>query len=73
VRIAFNLENRAFLSDVDLVAAEHCVSARAKARFLRQLNQQLQSLLRHAILGIVQINAGGIEGKFLATPGTPFK
>ena len=51
------------LGEVDLVAAEHGVDARAKPRLVRQREQELECLRRDPVLGVVEVNAGRLEAE----------
>ena len=61
-----DVKNGAILGHVDLVAAEHRVDAIAQARLLRQLTQKPQRLVGDAVLGVVEIQAGGFHRHALA-------
>ena len=52
-----HVQDGAIFGDVDLLAAKHGVDPRSQARFLGQLNEQLQRLVRDAVLGVVQEEA----------------
>src|ERR1700730_14915661 len=51
---------RAVLRDIDLVALEHGVDVLAQARLLHQLGQQVQCFVDGAVIGIVDIDPGGL-------------
>ena len=61
-----DVEHRALLRGVDLLAAEHGVDALAQARLLRKLQQQGQGFVGDAVLGIVEIDSGGFGHEPLA-------
>ena len=48
---------------------EHRVDAPAQTRFLGQLQQQLERLVGHAVLGVIEVNSGGLERHPLAARG----
>ncbi len=50
-----------FSRHVNLVAAEHRVDAPAQTRLLGQCEQQADRLVGHAVLGIVEVQAGGLD------------
>ena len=56
----------ALLGDVDLLATEHRVDASAESHLVGQREQQAQCLVGHAMLGIVEIQAGGLDREPLA-------
>ena len=62
-----DMKHCALLGRVDLVAAEHGVDVLAQARFLGQLKQQSQSFVGDAVLGIVEIDSGGLDRQPLPT------
>ena len=66
-----DVKHRALLGDVDLLAAEHGVDALAQARLLGELEQQRQGLVGDAVLGIVEIDSGGLDREPLAALGDP--
>ena len=55
-----DVEHRALLGGVDLLAAEHGVDALAQARLLGKLQQQGQGFVGDAVLGVVEIESGGL-------------
>ena len=61
-----DVQDGAVLGDVDLVAAEHGVDARAQAGLLGQLQQQLERLVGDAVLRVVEEEADGLERHPLA-------
>ena len=61
-----HVQHRPPLGDVDPVAAEHGVDAFPEARGPRQLQQQPQGLVGDAVLGIVEIEPGVLDGEPLA-------
>ncbi len=44
-----------------------------QAGLLRQLQQQLQRLVGHAVLGVIEVNADGFGGQALAALGSSAK
>ena len=53
-----DVQHRAVLGDVDLVAAEHGVDTVLQPGLVGELEQQPQSLVGDPVLGIVEIDAG---------------
>ena len=76
-----HVQHGAVFGDVDLVAAEHGVDARAQAGFLGQLHEQPERLVGDAVLRVVEIDArpprrsgarrAGIVGEELAQMQLP--
>ena len=64
-----NVEHRAVLGDVDLVAAEHRLDAVAQPGLLGELEQQTQGFIGDTVLGVVEIDAGGLASQPLPTLG----
>ena len=64
-----DVQRRALLRDVDLVAAEHGVDALTQAAFLGKPQQQLQGLIGDPVFRIVEINARGLQRHSLAAIG----
>ena len=62
-----DVQDRAILRDVDLLAAEHRVDARAQAGFLRELEQQLERFVGDPVLGVIEIDPGAFGIHPLAT------
>ena len=60
------MEHRSLLGEIDLLPPEHRVDSRLQAGLLGQLKQELQGLVSHAILGIVQIEAHSLDRHPLA-------
>ena len=56
-----DVKHRALLRGVDLVAAEHGVDVIPQAQFLGKLKQQSQGLVGDPVLGIVEIESGGLD------------
>ena len=52
-----DVQHGAILGDVDLVAAEHGVDARAQAGFSGQLHEQLEGFVRDAVLRVIEEQA----------------
>src|ERR1700678_154444 len=61
------MQNRAFLGEVDLVAAKHRIDVRAQPRFLRQLQKKLEGFIRDAVLRIIQEDARALGRQPFAT------
>ena len=61
-----DVQHRALLGDVDLVAAEHRLDALAQPGLLGQLQQQPQGLVGDPVLRIVEIDAGRLDREPLA-------
>ena len=57
------VENGAVLRDVDFFAGEHGLRAGAKAGLFSQLDEEFQGLIRYAVFGEVEEEAGGLRGK----------
>ncbi len=64
-----NVEHRTLLRHVDLLAAEHCVDARAQAALFGKIPQQSKRLVGDAILGVIEVKSGGFGIESLAAPG----
>src|SRR5262245_55581977 len=64
-----DVQDCAFLRDVNLLAAEHRLNARAKATLLRELHEQLHRLAGSAIFRIVEIEAHGLRRQSLSAAG----
>src|SRR6516165_8621750 len=60
------MKHRALLRCIDLVAAEHGVDAIPQARLLGKLKQQSHGFVGDPILGIVEIESGGLDHEPLA-------
>jgi hypothetical protein len=60
-----HVQHRAPFRDVDPVAAEHGVDPFAQAGLPGQLHQQAQRFIGDAVLGIVQVDACGLQRKAL--------
>ena len=56
-----DMQHGAALGNVDLLAAKHRVDALAQARLLGELDEQLDGVVGDAILGVVEIDADGVE------------
>ena len=63
------MQDGAVFGDVDLFAAKHGVDARLQARFLGQLQEQLERLIGDAVLGVIEEDAGGLRRQPLAATG----
>src|SRR5439155_21704550 len=64
-----NVEDRAVLGDVDLVAAEHRIDTRRQVRLLGQRDEEPHRLVRHPVLRVVEVETRGFGGIALAPPG----
>ena len=64
-----HVQHRTLLGDVDLLAAEHGVDARAQPRLLGEREQQPQGLVGDAVLRVVEVEPRGGRGQALAAPG----
>ena len=51
-----HMQHRPALGGVDLFAREHGIAVRGKPALLRQLQQQLHSLVGNAVLRVVEVN-----------------
>ncbi len=58
-----DVEHGPLFGDVDLVAAEHGVDALPQAGFLGELQEKLARFVGDAVLGVVEKEAGRLEGK----------
>src|SRR5262249_11414852 len=56
-----DVQDRALLRDVDLVAAEHGVDVLAEAGLLGELQQKAERLVGDAVLGIVEVDPGRLD------------
>ena len=65
-RAQSDVEDGALFRDVDFVAAEHGVDARAQAGLLGQLQQERERFAGDAMLRIIEIDADGLDGHSLA-------
>ena len=61
-----DVQHRALLGDVDLLAAEHRVAPLGHAGVVGQREQQPQGLVGHAVLRVVEEQAGALGGHPLA-------
>src|SRR4030095_9358 len=61
-----DVEHRALLRCVDLLAAEHGVDVLTQARLLGKLEQQGQGFVGDAVLGIVEVDSRGFGHESLA-------
>src|SRR5215831_2760056 len=57
------------LRDVDLLAAKHGVDPGTQAAFRRQLQKELKSFLRDAMLRVIEVDAHRLGGHALAAFG----
>ena len=64
-----HVQHRAVFGDVDLVAAEHGIDLLAQTRLFGELDQQLQRLVGHPVLRVVEKDAAGLGGQALAPAG----
>ncbi len=62
-----NVQHGAVLGEVDLLTAVHRIDALAEPGLLGELDEQAHRLVRDAVLGVVEIDADGVEGEALAT------
>ena len=56
-----DVQDGALFGQVNFVAAEHRVDAPAQPRLFGQREQQADCLVGHAMLGIVEVQAGGLD------------
>jgi hypothetical protein len=63
------VQHRALLRDVELLAPEHLVDARAQAAFLRQAHQQGEGLVADPVFRVVEEHAGSLGRQPLASLG----
>jgi hypothetical protein len=56
-----DVKHRAVLRDVDLVAPEHGVDAILQSRFPGKLKQESQGFIGDPVLGIIEIDSGGLD------------
>src|SRR6266542_4594135 len=61
-----NVQHRAVLGDVDLLAGEHRVSALRDAALLCELDQQSDCLIGDSVLRVIEVDALGLEHESLA-------
>jgi hypothetical protein len=59
------MQDRSILCDIDLVAPEHGFDPLSKARFLGQLNKELEGFVGDPILGVIQEQPGGLDSHAL--------
>src|SRR5215467_14112411 len=62
-----NVQDRAILGDVDLVAAEHRVDARAQTALVSQCNEEPQCFIGDAVFRVVKIYTDCVYRQPLAT------
>ena len=60
------MQDGPLLGDVDLLAAEHGVDAGSQAGFLGQLQEEIQRLVGDAVLGVVEVDADGLDRQAFA-------
>ena len=68
-----HVQHGAVFGDVDLVAAEHGVDARAQAGLLGQSKQEPERFVGDAVLGVIQVEADGLDRQPLAAFGSSAK
>src|SRR5262245_49111538 len=54
------MQDRTVFCDVDFLTLEHGVDARPQAGFLRQLQEQFESFVSDAVLGVIQVEPHGL-------------
>ncbi len=64
-----DVEDGPLLRRVDLPAAEHGLDALAQAAALGQLYEEPEGLVGDAMLGVVQVEAGGLRAQALSAAG----
>ena len=57
------MEDGTFLRDVDLLAVEHAIDARAQTGLLGEADEQWQRLVSDPVLRVVQIDACRLRGQ----------
>ena len=60
------MQHRPPFGDVDLLAREHRVDTGTDAARAREVEQQPQRLVGHALLGVIEVEAGGLRDEPLA-------
>jgi hypothetical protein len=63
------VKDGSILCDIDLVPAEHGFDPVSKAAVLRQLDEELERLVRDPILRVIQEQSGGLRCHALAAMG----
>src|SRR3989475_4121588 len=58
-----DVQNGPVFRQVDLVSPEHGVDALAQPGLVGETTQQRERLVRHAILGVVEVDAGRLRGQ----------
>ena len=64
-----HVQHGALLGDVDLLAPEHRVDAPAQVALVGELQEQLQRLVGDAVLRVVEVEPGALDGEALAAAG----
>ncbi len=57
------MQNRSFLGEVNLLPVKHGVDSFPQSRFLGEFDQQLECLVRDAILRVIEIKAQGFHSQ----------
>ena len=66
-----HVEHRAVLRHVDLLASEHHVPAFRHTRLFSEVEQQPHGLVGDAVLGVVEVEVGGLDRQALPAAGVP--
>src|SRR5262249_27970718 len=64
-----DVEDGALLGDVDRLPAEHGVDPLAQAALLGQPHEEPERLVSDAVLGVVEVDADGLDRQALTAPG----
>lgn len=64
-----HMQDRALLGYVDLFAAEHGVDAGSQTGFLRELKKEPEGFSDNPVLGVIEMQAHGVERETLTPPG----
>lgn len=64
-----HMQDRALLGYVDLLPTEHRVDAGSQTGFLRELKKQPYSFIGNPVLGVIEMQAHGVERETLTPPG----
>ncbi len=68
-----DVEDRAVLGHVDAVAGEHHVAALLELGLSGELEEQRERLVGDAVLGVVEVEPGGLDGQPLPAVGSSAK
>jgi hypothetical protein len=64
-----HMQDRALLGYVDLLPAEHRVDAGSQTGFLGELKKEPEAFIDNPVLGVIEMQAHGVERQTLTPPG----